>query len=50
MVHQAEQMREEGQTVMFVAADNRIAGLMAVSDPIKETTPSCSVLLLQRRL
>lgn len=36
---QAEQMRNEGQTVMFVAIDGRMAGLLAVSDPIKETTP-----------
>ncbi|MDA8159793.1 MAG: heavy metal translocating P-type ATPase [Desulfobacteraceae bacterium] len=36
---QAEHMRKEGQTVMFVAADSKLAGLLAVSDPIKETTP-----------
>jgi Cu+-exporting ATPase len=39
LVEQAEAMREEGQTVMFVAADGGPAGLLAVSDPIKETTP-----------
>ena len=39
LVEQAETMRAEGQTVMFVAADGRPAGLLAVSDPIKETTP-----------
>ncbi len=33
-------MRKEGQTVMFVAADGKLAGLLAVSDPIKETTPA----------
>jgi Cu+-exporting ATPase len=27
-----------GQTVMFVAVDGRIAGILGVSDPIKETT------------
>jgi Cu+-exporting ATPase len=35
---QAEDLRGEGQTVMFVAADGRIAGLIGVADPIKETT------------
>ncbi len=35
----AEELRREGQTVMFVAADNKFAGLVAVSDPIKESTP-----------
>jgi Cu+-exporting ATPase len=39
LVEQAEAMREEAQTVMFVAADGGPAGLLAVSDPIKETTP-----------
>ncbi len=34
----AEQLRKEGQTVMFVAVDHRIAGLIGVSDPVKETT------------
>ena len=36
---QAEELRSEGQTVMFVAVSGQIAGLLAVSDPIKETTP-----------
>ena len=35
----AEAMRLDGQTVMFVAIDNRIAGLIGVADPIKQTTP-----------
>jgi Cu+-exporting ATPase len=36
---QAEQLRAEGQTVMFVAVDGRPAGLLGVADPIKESTP-----------
>jgi Cu+-exporting ATPase len=39
MAAQAASMRQEGATVMFVAVDNNIAGLLAVADPIKETTP-----------
>jgi Cu+-exporting ATPase len=35
----AEAMRKEGQTVMFIAVDGRLAGLLGVADPIKETTP-----------
>ncbi len=35
----AEGLREEGQTVMFVAVDGSLAGLIGVADPIKETTP-----------
>jgi Cu+-exporting ATPase len=36
---QAEAMRAEGQTVMFVAVDKKAVGLLGVADPIKESTP-----------
>lgn len=36
----AEEGRRKGQTVMFVAVDGVPAGLLAVADPIKETTPA----------
>ena len=39
LTSQAEAMREEGQTAMFVAADDRLAGIVGVADPVKETTP-----------
>ncbi len=35
---EAESYRREGQTVMFVAIDNSLGGLIGVADPIKETT------------
>jgi Cu+-exporting ATPase len=35
----AEALRAEAQTVMFLAVDGRLAGLIGVADPIKETTP-----------
>jgi Cu+-exporting ATPase len=35
----AEALRADGQTVMFVVVDGKIAGLVGVADPIKETTP-----------
>jgi Cu+-exporting ATPase len=34
----AEQLRREGQTVMFVAVEKRLAGLIGVVDPIKSST------------
>jgi len=34
----AEELRTNGQTVMFVAVDGRMVGLIGVADPIKETT------------
>jgi Cu+-exporting ATPase len=35
---QADVLRAEGQTAMLVAVDDQAAGLVAVADPIKETT------------
>ena len=35
----AEELRRDGQTVMFVAVAGEAAGLLGVADPLKETTP-----------
>jgi Cu+-exporting ATPase len=35
----ADAMRGEAQTVMFLAVDGSLAGLVGVADPIKESTP-----------
>ena len=35
----AADARQQGQTVMFLAVDGKIAGILGVADPIKETTP-----------
>jgi P-type Cu+ transporter len=35
----AENLRSDGQTVMFVVANGRLIGLLGVADPIKQTTP-----------
>jgi P-type Cu+ transporter len=34
----AEELRGDGQTVMFVAVDGKAAGLLGVADPVKEST------------
>jgi Cu+-exporting ATPase len=36
---QAEELRAEGQTVMFLGVDGKAVGLIGVTDPIKESTP-----------
>jgi P-type Cu+ transporter len=36
----AEALRRDGATAMFVAVDGRPAGIIAVADPIKATTPA----------
>ncbi len=35
---QADTLRSDGKTAMFVAVDGALAGIVAVADPIKETT------------
>ncbi len=40
LAERAEDLRRDGQTVMFVAVDGEAAGIVAVADPIKETTPA----------
>ena len=39
LAERAEALRADGQTVMFVVVNNKIAGLIGVADPIKESTP-----------
>jgi Cu+-exporting ATPase len=46
----AEELRAEGQTVMFVAVDGRPAGLVGVADPIKSTTPEAVALLHREKV
>ncbi len=41
----AEELRGDGQTVVFVAMDSKIAGLVGVADPVKETTAEAVKLL-----
>ena len=41
----AEALRGEGASVMFLAVDGQLAGLLAVSDPIKASTPDALAAL-----
>jgi Cu+-exporting ATPase len=41
----AEKLRQEGQTVMFVVIGETVAGLLGVSDPIKQSTQEAIRLL-----
>jgi P-type Cu+ transporter len=45
LAQRAEQLRGDGQTVMFVAVDGKAAGLLGVADPIKASTPEAVDLL-----
>jgi Cu+-exporting ATPase len=42
---EAARLRGEGASVMFLAADGILAGLVAVADPLKATTPEALALL-----
>ncbi len=42
---QSERVRGEAQTVVFVAVDGRLVGLLSVADPIKATTPEAIRIL-----
>jgi Cu+-exporting ATPase len=42
---QAEGLRRDGQTVLFVAVNGRPAGLLGVADPIKQSTPEAIRML-----
>lgn len=35
----ANRRRDQGETVMFVVVEGRLAGLVSVADPVKDTTP-----------
>jgi len=39
LAEQADRMRKEGQTVIFVAVDGKAAGMLGVADPVKASTP-----------
>lgn len=41
----AEELRSNGQTAVFVTIDGRVAGIIAVADPIKATTPEAILQL-----
>src|SRR6266540_2874561 len=41
----SEELRREGQTVMFVVVDRSVAGLIGVADPVKPSTPEAIRML-----
>jgi Cu+-exporting ATPase len=42
---QAEALRQDGQTVMYVVVDGVVAGLLGVADPVKPSTPQAIRML-----
>ena len=47
---EAETMRQDGATAIYLASDGRLAGTIAIADPIKSTTPKALSLLRDKGL
>ncbi|MDH5563914.1 MAG: heavy metal translocating P-type ATPase, partial [Nitrospirota bacterium] len=45
LTDKTEDMRRDGQTVMFVAIDHQAVGILGVADPVKASTPEAIRLL-----
>ncbi|WP_415874001.1 heavy metal translocating P-type ATPase [Burkholderia ubonensis] len=45
LANEADSMRAQGASVMYLAVDGRLAGLLAVADPVKATTPEALATL-----
>jgi len=50
MLAEAERLRGDGETVMFVAVDGKLVGLIGVADPIKPSTPDALRMLRESGL
>jgi Cu+-exporting ATPase len=46
----ADALRRDGATAMFVAVDGKLAGIIAVADPIKATTPAALASLREDKV
>ena len=44
---QADTLRQQGASVMYLAAEGKLAGLLVVSDPVKASTPEALATLKQ---
>jgi Cu+-exporting ATPase len=42
---EAERLRRDGATAIYVALDGKLAGVIAIADPVKETTPAALAAL-----
>jgi Cu+-exporting ATPase len=42
---EAESLRHDGATAIFLAADGKVAGVIAIADPVKQTTPEALAAL-----
>ncbi|MDB5526540.1 MAG: heavy metal translocating P-type ATPase [Rhizobium sp.] len=45
LADEAERLRGDGATVIFMSIDGRLGGLLAITDPVKQTTPAALAAL-----
>ena len=45
LADRADELRKDGATAIFVSVDNQLAGVLAIADPIKDTTSSAIAAL-----
>ncbi len=50
LVSDAQNFQADGKTAMFVAVDNKAAGIIAVADPIKQTSAKAIQLLMKENI
>ncbi|TMJ51336.1 MAG: copper-translocating P-type ATPase [Alphaproteobacteria bacterium] len=44
---EAERLRRDGATAVFLAVDGKVSGILAIADPVKSTTPAALQALTQ---
>jgi Cu+-exporting ATPase len=47
---QSEELRKDGQTVMYVVVEGVVSGLLGVTDPVKQSTPEAIRMLHEDRM
>jgi len=48
LAQRAEAARSDGATAIFIAIDGKVAGIFAIADPIKQTTPAALKALIEQ--
>ncbi len=49
LAQRADELRQDGATAIFIGVDRRAAGIFAIADPVKETTPGSACCAQGRR-
>ena len=49
LARQAEELRQGGATAIFIAVDGHVAGVLAIADPVKASTPEALVAASRRK-